>query len=128
MLMTVFVPFALISLRFSAFEFGAVLAAAGAGSLLGSLLSKRPGYRRAITPDALQGRMHTTMRSVNRAMIVVGAPVGGQLADTVGYRPIMWIAVAGLRWSPSPWRPRPPDTRRMGARPATRLASSPATA
>ncbi len=49
-----------------------------------------------MTPDALQGRMNTTMRSVNRAMIVVGAPVGGLLADTIGYRLTLWIATAGF--------------------------------
>src|SRR5690606_25693073 len=38
------------------------------------------GYRQAVTPDALQGRMNTSIRSVNRAMIVVGAPLGGILA------------------------------------------------
>ncbi len=54
------------------------------------------GYRQAVTPDELQGRMNTTMRSVNRAMIVVGAPVGGLLADAIGYRPTLWIAIVGF--------------------------------
>jgi MFS family permease len=53
-------------------------------------------YRQAATPDALQGRMNTSIRSVNRAMIVVGAPLGGILADTLGYRPALWIGVAGF--------------------------------
>ncbi len=47
------------------------------------------GYREAVTPDELQGRMNTTMRTVNRAMIVVGAPVGGLLADAIGHRPTL---------------------------------------
>jgi MFS family permease len=54
------------------------------------------GYRQAVTPDALQGRMNTSIRSVNRAMIVVGAPLGGLLAETLGYRETLWIGVAGL--------------------------------
>lgn len=40
--------------------------------------------------------MNTTMRSVNRATIVVGAPVGGLLADALGYRPTLWFAVGGF--------------------------------
>ena len=157
-LTTVFVPFALLNLRLSAFELGVTLAAAGVGGLLGSLASTRvglrfgagrtviacralyplawaviafvpdhanadahvlavllvgggqflyglalgvenaneTGYQQAITPDELQGRMGTTMKSVNRAMIVVGAPLGGLLADSIGYRPIMWVAIAGF--------------------------------
>ena len=54
------------------------------------------GYRQSVTPDRLQGRMNATMRSLNRGMIVVGAPVGGVLADSVGNRPALWIAVTGL--------------------------------
>ncbi len=54
------------------------------------------GYRQAVTPDRLQGRMNTTMRSVNRAMIVIGAPLGGLLADTIGYRPMLWIVAGGF--------------------------------
>ena len=155
-LTTVFVPFALIGLGLSAVELGVVLAAAGAGGLVGSLGATRIGmrwgvgrtvigtqlliaiawaviviapggeeahllalvvvaggqfcygiamgvsnanemaYRQAVTPDALQGRMNTTMRSVNRAMIVVGAPTGGLLADAIGFRPVLWIGVGGL--------------------------------
>ena len=54
------------------------------------------GYQQAITPDHLQARMNTTKRSINRAAIVVGAPVGGLLAVAIGYRPVFWIAGAGL--------------------------------
>lgn len=53
-------------------------------------------YRQSITPDRLQGRMNSTMRSLNRAAIVVGAPAGGLLADALGYRPALWIGVIGL--------------------------------
>ncbi|MCE7005134.1 MFS transporter [Kibdelosporangium philippinense] len=53
-------------------------------------------YRQTITPDHLQGRMNATMRSVNRGMIVIGAPLGGMLADALSLRAALWIAIAGL--------------------------------
>lgn len=54
------------------------------------------GYRQTITPDHLQGRMNATMRSINRAMIVVGAPLGGILAVQLGYRPTLWLVALGF--------------------------------
>lgn len=154
MLITVYVPFALLNLGLTAFQLGLTLAAAGVGGLLGALAATRlglrwgagrtviacrvlmplgwmlialtpstdpwyvvallavgqfgygltmgaenaneMGYRQAITPDALQARVNITIRSVNRAMIVVGAPAGGLLADQIGYRPTFWIAIVGL--------------------------------
>ena len=78
-----------------------VVAVVAAGQLvyglaLGAENANEMGYRQAVTPDELQGRMNTTIRSANRAMIVVGAPLGGFLADAFGYRPILWVGVAGL--------------------------------
>lgn len=66
------------------------------GLAMGAQNANEMAYRQAVTPDALQGRMNTTMRSVNRAMIVVGAPLGGALGDSLGLRPTLWIAIAGL--------------------------------
>jgi predicted MFS family arabinose efflux permease len=40
--------------------------------------------------------MNTMLRSGNRAMIVVGAPLGGFLAVTIGYRLTLWVAVVGF--------------------------------
>jgi MFS family permease len=54
------------------------------------------GYRQSITPLQLQGRMNATMRSINRSMIVIGAPLGGQIADAFGFRTALWVAVVGL--------------------------------
>ena len=54
------------------------------------------GYRQSVTPDNLQGRMNATNRSINRGMIVVAAPLGGLLADVIGYRTTLWIAAAGF--------------------------------
>ena len=66
------------------------------GLALGASNANEMGYRQAVTPDALQSRMNTTMRSLNRAVIVVGAPLGGLIADRLGYRPALWIAVGGF--------------------------------
>jgi MFS family permease len=53
-------------------------------------------YRQSVTPDRLQGRMHTTIRSINRTAIVVGAPLGGLVADATSYRTALWVGIAGL--------------------------------
>lgn len=66
------------------------------GVALGASNPNEMGYRQAVTPDALQARTNTTMRSFNRAAIIVGAPLGGVLADSIGYRPTIWIALGGL--------------------------------
>jgi len=63
---------------------------------LGLSNANEMGYRQSITPDRLQGRMNTTIRSANRAMIVIGAPIGGLLAVSIGYRPTLWIAIVGF--------------------------------
>lgn len=73
----------------------------GAGELLlgtsmGAENANEMSYWQAVTPDALQGRMNATRRSLNRAMLVIGAPAGGFLGDTIGYRPMLWIASGGF--------------------------------
>jgi len=42
--------------------------------------SHEESYRQAVTPDGLRARTITTMRSFNRAILVVVAPLGGLLA------------------------------------------------
>jgi MFS family permease len=54
--------------------------------------SHEMSYRQALTPDELQARTNTTMRSFNRAVIVIVAPLGGLLADHAGMRPTLVIA------------------------------------
>ncbi|MCC3265978.1 MFS transporter [Arthrobacter gengyunqii] len=59
------------------------------------------GYRQAVTPDRLLGRMSATLRSINRGMIVLGAPLGGYLATAWGVGPALWcsggvLLLAGL--------------------------------
>ena len=66
------------------------------GFAMGAENANEMGYWQANTPDELQGRTNATRRSANRAMIVVGAPLGGFLADAIGYRPVLWIGAAGF--------------------------------
>lgn len=53
-------------------------------------------YRQSVTPASMQGRMNATMRSINRSMIVIGAPLGGFIADVLGFRTALWISIIGL--------------------------------
>jgi MFS family permease len=66
------------------------------GISMGVSNANEMGYRQSITPDHLQGRSNATMRSINRAMIVIGVPLGGLLADAIGFRIVLWFAVAGF--------------------------------
>jgi MFS family permease len=66
------------------------------GLTMGTGNANEMGYLQAITPDHLQGRSNATRRSINRAMIVIGAPVGGLLADAVGYRSMLYAAAVGF--------------------------------
>lgn len=73
----------------------------GAGQLvlglgMGAENANEMGYRQTVTSDRLQGRMNATMRSLNRAMIVVGAPIGGILGDALGFRTMLWVAAGGF--------------------------------
>ena len=81
-----------------------VVAVAGVGQFLfgfglGAEGPVELSYRQAVTPDRLQGRMNATMRSLNRAAIVVGAPLGGLLADAVTPRFALWVGVLGVATS-----------------------------
>jgi MFS family permease len=67
---------------------------AGHGFGLGFGNSHEMSYRQALTPDALQARTNTTMRSFNRAVIVVVAPLGGLLADLTSARSALLVAAA----------------------------------
>ncbi|MGW6173648.1 MFS transporter [Arthrobacter sp. NPDC055138] len=50
------------------------------------------GYQQAVTPDRLIARMSATKRSMNRGMIVVGAPLGGALATITSSSVALWAA------------------------------------
>jgi predicted MFS family arabinose efflux permease len=76
---------------------GAAVLAAGQlchGWAMGTSNSHEMSFRQALTPDELQARTNTTMRSLNRAVIVVVSPVAGLLADNVGYGPGLAAAAA----------------------------------
>ena len=64
------------------------------GLAMGMSNSHQMSYRQLITPDELQARTNTTLRSINRAVIVVVAPLAGFLADTWGIRPMLALAAA----------------------------------
>ncbi|KAB2331373.1 MFS transporter [Bacillus mesophilum] len=54
------------------------------------------GYRQYVTPSHLQGRMNATLRSINRSAVVIGAPLGGIIADGLGFITALWISIFGL--------------------------------
>ena len=62
------------------------------GLAMGMSNSHEMSYRQLVTPDELQARTNTTLRSINRAVIVVVAPIAGVLADAVGIRPMLVVA------------------------------------
>lgn len=66
------------------------------GLALGMEGAQEMGYQQAVTPDRLLGRMSATMRSLNRSVVVVGAPLGGILAEAIGNRPTIAVAAAGM--------------------------------
>jgi hypothetical protein len=55
------------------------------GWAMGLSNSHEMSYRQALTPDELQARTNTTMRSLNRAVVVLVSPVAGLVADRLGY-------------------------------------------
>jgi len=64
------------------------------GLAMGMSNSHEMSYRQLVTPDELQVRTNTTLRSLNRAVIVIVAPLAGFLADAWGNRPLLGLAAA----------------------------------
>jgi hypothetical protein len=64
------------------------------GLAMGTTNSHEMSYRQLLTPDALQARTNTTLRSANRTVMVVAAPIAGIVADGWGIRPALLIAAA----------------------------------
>ncbi len=62
------------------------------GLAIGMSNSHEMSYRQLVTPDELQARTNTTMRSLNRAVVVIIAPIAGILADAWGIRPMLVLA------------------------------------
>ncbi|MBS2553632.1 MFS transporter [Catenulispora sp. NL8] len=63
---------------------------------LGASGPNEMAYRQSATPDRLQGRVNATVRSLNWGTITFGAPIGGLLAQHIGYRPAMWVGIGGM--------------------------------
>jgi MFS family permease len=79
------------------------------GAAMGAEGPLQMGFEQAVTPDRLIARMSATRRSINRGMIVVGAPLGGFLATNAGVQTALWASVAvmvfaGLILAMSPFR------------------------
>jgi predicted MFS family arabinose efflux permease len=62
------------------------------GLAMGMSNSHEMSYRQLVTPDELQARTNTTLRSLNRAVMVIVAPLAGIAADTWGMRPTLLVA------------------------------------
>ena len=64
------------------------------GLAMGMSNSHEMSYRQLVTPDELQARTNTTLRSLNRAVVVLIAPIAGVAADAWGIRPMLLVAAA----------------------------------
>jgi hypothetical protein len=62
------------------------------GLAMGMSNSHEMSYRQLVTPDELQARTNTTLRSLNRAVVVVVAPIAGVLADAWSIRSMLAVA------------------------------------
>ncbi len=62
------------------------------GLAMGMSNSHAMSYRQLVTPDELQARTNTTLHSLNRAVVVIIAPIAGILADAWGIRPMLVLA------------------------------------
>lgn len=87
------------------------------GFAMGCSNSHEMSYRQTRTPDELQARTNTTMRSLNRAVVVVLAPIAGLVADQWGMLPVLAVAAllfgsasVGLWFSPVRTDGSPPIT------------------
>lgn len=70
------------------------LALVGVGMGIGN--PSEMALRQRATPDRMQARMNATMRTVNRAMFVISAPLAGLLGDAIGFGPALAIVCAGF--------------------------------
>lgn len=79
----------------AAWAFAAVLLGQALyGLAMGMSNSHEMSYRQLLTPDHLQARTNTTLRSFNRAVAMIAAPIAGMLADTWGNQ--LMLAVAAV--------------------------------
>ena len=64
------------------------------GLAMGMSNSHEMSFRQLLTPDELQARTNTTLRSLNRAVMVIAAPLAGILADARGIDLTLLVASA----------------------------------
>ena len=64
------------------------------GLAIGMSNSHEMSFRQLLTPDELQARTNTTLRSLNRAVMVAVAPLAGIMADAWGSQPTLLGAAA----------------------------------
>ena len=79
------------------------------GVAMGGEAANEMAYRQAAAPADLQGRMNTTIRTVNRVVLLVGSLLARLLATWAGYRVTIGIgavvfAVAATLLATSPFR------------------------
>lgn len=65
------------------------------GLAMGMSNSHEMSYRQLVTPDELQARTNTTLRSLNRAVVVIVSPMAGIAADRWGITPV-WVVAIGV--------------------------------
>ena len=65
------------------------------GLAMGMSNSHEMSFRQLVTPDEYQARTNITLRSLNRGVMVVVAPLAGIAADAWGIRPTL-LAAAGV--------------------------------
>ncbi len=64
------------------------------GMAMGASNSHEMSFRQLLTPDHLQARTNTFLRSANRGVLVVMAPMAGVVADRLGF--VVALAAAGV--------------------------------
>ena len=62
------------------------------GLAMGMSNSHEMSYRQLVTPDELQARTNTMLHSLNRAVVVIVAPIAGVIADSWGIQPMLLVA------------------------------------
>jgi len=66
------------------------------GVAMGASNSHETSYRQLVTPDELQARTNTTLRALNRGVVVVVAPLAGLLADAWSVVGVLALSAAGF--------------------------------
>jgi MFS family permease len=88
-------PYEVLRLRpFALFWSAITIRALGTAIAGGIEDANDTGYRQAVAPDKMQGRMNSTIRTMNRVIFLFGALLAGVLATYLGYHPTIGIGAA----------------------------------